>query len=184
MGCIKTLIDMIKKILFTFLLFLSINLNAQEKKVNFPNDYLGVYKGKLSITSVRGAQEIDMEFHLLKTDDEKKYQYTIVYIFDGNRQERKYTLIEKDSEKGKYVVDENNGIILDAQLFGSSLYFMFEVNGTILTTTEHFYKDSMDFIITASNKGKTNKSMTEEEEATEVLSYPISTLQKAHLIKK
>ncbi|MFD0964388.1 hypothetical protein [Pseudofulvibacter geojedonensis] len=175
---------MIKKILFTFLLFLSINLNAQEKKVNFPNDYLGVYKGKLSITSVRGAQEIDMEFHLLKTDDEKKYHYIIGYIFDGNRQERKYTLIEKDKEKGNYVVDENNGIILNAQLFDSSLYFMFEVNGTILTTTEHFYKDSMDFIITATNKEKASRTIADGEEATEVLSYPISTLQKAHLIKQ
>lgn len=173
-----------KSILLYLLLVLTTVSFAQKNKVNFPNNFLGIYKGKLSISSTRGAQEIDMEFHLSKADDEKKYNYTIVYIFDGKRQEREYTLIEKDKEKGKYVVDENNGILLDAQLFGNSLYFMFEVNGTILTTTEHFYIDSMDFIITATSKEKVTKTITDGEEAMEVLSYPVSTLQKAHLIKQ
>lgn len=173
-----------KKWIFWSLCLLIINAFAQEEELIFPEDYLGVYKGKLVIASIKGGQEIDMEFHLLKSDEDKKYQYILVYIFDGKRQERKYTLIEKDKEKGKYVVDENNGIVLDAQAFGSSLYFMFEVNGTLLTTTERFYENAMDFEITATNKSKAVKTIAEGEEATEVISYPISTLQKAHLLKE
>ena len=34
----------------------------------FPDDYLGVYNGKLNINSDRGTQEITMEFHLKATD--------------------------------------------------------------------------------------------------------------------
>lgn len=174
-----------KKQLFFYVLFLvGFTSFSQEEKLVFPEDYLGVYKGDLEINSDRGNQKIGMEFHLLKTDDSQKYKYTIVYIFDGKRQERDYTLFVKDREKGRYVVDENNGILLDAQLFGATLYAMFEVDGTLLTTTERFYENAMDFEITATSRDKANKTIAEGEEATEVLSYPISTLQKAHLIKE
>lgn len=125
-----------------------------------------------------------MEFHLNPTDSIGKYEYKLVYVMMGKPEERKYTLIEKDASKGEYIVDENNGILLDAKLIDNTLFSMFEVQGNILTTTERFYKDSMDFEITFANKAQQTKSGTEGVDATEVISYPISVLQKAHLIKQ
>ena len=152
--------------------------------MQFPQDFYGVYKGDLHITNAKGKQTIAMEFHLNKTDSIGKYQYMLVYVMNGNRQERKYNLLEKDVSKGEYIVDENNGILLDAKLIDNTIFSMFEVQGNILTTTERFYKDSMDFEITFANKTQQTKSGTTGEDATEVISYPISVLQKAHLIKQ
>jgi len=169
---------------FLILFFVSFLSFGQTDSITFPQDFFGIYKGNLQITNARGKQTIQMEFHLNQTDSIGKYQYMLVYIMDGNRQERKYNLLEKDASKGEYIVDENNGILLDAKLIDNTIFSMFEVQGSILTTTERFYKDSMDFEITVANKSQQTKSGTEGEDATEVISYPISVLQKAHLIKQ
>jgi hypothetical protein len=169
---------------FIFLITLiCFQLSAQSDSLQFPQDFYGIYKGDLHITNSNGNQTIQMEFHLNPTDAIGKYQYMLVYIINGNRQERQYNLFEKDIAKGEYLVDENNGILLDAKLIDNTIFSMFEVQGSILTTTERFYKDSMDFEITFAKKSQQTKSVTIGDDATEVISYPISVLQKAHLIK-
>jgi len=173
-----------KKTLLLIAVLFFINSFSQEKTLQFPDDYFGIYKGYLKIHSIRGTKEIGMEFHLNTTDQADQYQYMLVYIFDGKRQERKYTLITKDASKGQFLVDENNGILLDAQLFDNNLYFMFEVEGTIITTTLRFYKNDMNFEITATNKKKQVVTGQENTEVSEVISYPITTVQKARLIKE
>ena len=172
------------------LLFLFVGyVSAQELTISsdslmFPEDFFGVFKGDLHINSSKGRSTIGMEFHFNPTDSIGKYQYMLVYIVDGNRQERKYNLITKDASKGEYIVDENNGILLEAKLIDNALYSMFEVNGNILTTTERFYKDAMDFEITFADKKNKLITETEGEESTTVISYPIGGRQKAHLIKQ
>ncbi|MDO6595511.1 hypothetical protein Q4512_01220 [Oceanihabitans sp. 2_MG-2023] len=163
---------------------LNFSVKAQNDSLQFPQDFYGIYKGDLQINNANGKQIIGMEFHLNKTDSIGKYEYMLVYVFDGKRQERKYNLIEKNSAKGEYIVDENNGILLDAKLLDNTLYFMFEVQNNIITTTERFYKDSMDFEITFSNTKQKTSSGTEGKDAIPVISYPIGGIQKAHLIKQ
>jgi hypothetical protein len=167
------------------LIFLSVfQVNAQEKDAKFPDDFFGVYKGDLKISNPKGEQTLQIEFHLQPTDSIGKYEYKLVYIADGNRQERDYTLIEKNAEKGEYIVDENNGILLDTKFVNNTLYAMFEVQGNILTTTERFYDEGMYFEITFSGKAKANTSQTTDEDPIAVISYPITVVQSAHLIKQ
>lgn len=173
-----------KSCLYIVFILYSLFTFSQSDSLQFPQDYFGIYKGDLKIYNAKDEQTIKMEFHLNKTNTIGKYQYMLVYIMNGNRQERNYTLIEKDIEKGQFVVDENNGILLDAKLVGHTLYFMFEVQGNILTTTERFYNNAMDFEITFTEKSNQVESGTSGEEATKVISYPISVVQKAHLIKQ
>ena len=173
-----------KKLLIILITFGCFSLSAQTDSLQFPQDFYGIYKGDLHITNSNGKQTIKMEFHLNSTDSIGKYQYMLVYVMNGNRQERKYNLLEKNVDKGEYIVDENNGILLDAKLIDNTIFSMFEVQGNILTTTERFYEDSMDFEITFASKTNQNKSGSIGEDATEVISYPISVLQKAHLIKE
>ena len=157
---------------------------AQNDALQFPQDFYGTYKGDLHIMNANGKQTLGMEFILKAGDSIGKHQYTLVYIFNGERQERQYTLIEKDVSKGEYIVDENNGILLDAKLVDHTLYFMFEVQNNIITTTERFYDNAMDFEITFSDTKQKTVSGTEGENAIEVTSYPIGGIQKAHLIKQ
>lgn len=168
------------------LLFTCIGLimTAQNNAKQFPEDFFGTYKGDLEITNPQGKQTIQMEFHLRPTDISGTYDYIIVYIVNGNRQERNYNLLEKDKAKGLYQVDENNGILLDVKCINNTLFSMFEVQGNILTTTERFYDDAMDFEITFANKRNSNASKTTDETPINVTSYPITVLQKGNLIKQ
>ena len=163
---------------------MSISAQTTNDTLQFPQDFFGIYKGDLDIHGPKGKMTIQMEFHLNKTDSVGKYQYMIVYIFEGKRQERQYNLIEKDAANGIYIVDENNGILLDAKVVDNVLYSMFEVQGSLITTTERFHTDYMDFEITAVNTSKKTESGTEGDDAIKVTSYPVLTVQKAKLFKQ
>jgi hypothetical protein len=154
------------------------------KKSYTTDDYFGVYKGDLKIRSKNGGSSIPMELHLLPTDIKNEYKYTLVYIVNGERQERLYTLKRIDAANGIYVLDENNGITIDAVAWDNKLYMMFEVEGSLLTTQLTFEGDQMIFEITFTRKDAANKSATTDEKSIEVLSYPVSTIQKAILKKQ
>jgi hypothetical protein len=178
-----------KHIFYTLLALFFISCTStkvvfEDKPKVFPHDYFGAYYGKLTIDNGGNQQEIDMEFHLQATDSAGKYAYTIVYGSGENRQERKYFLIEKNATTGAYVVDEDNGILLNAKFSGNTLYSMFEVQGGLLTSRESFFSNYMDFEITYSNKAQQEKSGDIGEEIPEVISYPIMVVQTARLYKK
>lgn len=156
------------------------SLNAQVTD-KFPKSYFGIYKGDLLIQNASGTQSVGMELHVNATDTIGKYQYKIVYITDDNRQERNYNLITKDGEKGQFVVDENNGILLEAKLFENKLISVFEVKGSLLITTETFYEGYMTFEIVFSNINNKSLSGGDSEMSPEVSSYPVSVYQYAKL---
>lgn len=149
----------------------------------FPEDYLGVYKGVLNIDNSKGQQKIDMEFHLKATDSVDVFTYTLVYAINGTPSPRNYTLKVVDKAKGEFILDENNGIILDAKYVNNSLISVFEVQGNLLITTERFYDDYMFFEIVFSGKDQ-KKTTVATEEKIEVISYPLTTTQTAKLIKQ
>jgi len=165
---------------FTFLLAILITqFSYSQKGFSFPEDAIGKYSGRLLIDSPRGQQEIDMEFHFMKTDSVHKFDYKLIYA----GQPRNYTLIIKDLEKGICEVDENNGIILPSRFSGNTLFSFFEVQNNFLSSRFEFKKDSLVFEILFSNtKTKTTSGRTSEQ-IPEVYGYPISTIQKAVLTR-
>lgn len=167
--------------LFYILLLLSFYSKAQIK--NFPDDFLGIYKGELQITNVKGKQSIAMEFHLTATDTAGVYNYVLVYMVEGELSPRNYTLKTINKDKGEYVIDENNGIILEAKLIDNTLYNVFEVDDNLLMTTEFFFDDYMIFEIVFSEK-KEKKVMEGNEETPHVISYPVTVTQKAKLMRQ
>ncbi|WP_432411639.1 hypothetical protein [Rasiella sp. SM2506] len=161
----------------------SISAVSQEKLVQFPDDFFGIYTGMLQISSDKGNQILPMEFQLLATDTAGKYTYTLVYGEGETKQIRYYSLLEKNKATGAYVVDENNGIILDDKVQDNRMYAVFEVNDTLLTTFITFEADHMIFEIIATSKNDKRVTYTEDEDKIEVISYPISTIQRAVLKK-
>lgn len=121
-----------------------------------------------------------MEFHLAKTDTIGTYKYTLVY----NNQPRNYFLIEKDKTKGSYLIDENNGIVLQATATKNSLHSIFEVQGNLITSTLHFYPDYMDFEIMMSRISQVETTGKGTDEIPEVKVYPVPVVQKAQLYKE
>ncbi len=118
-----------------------------------------------------------MEFHLKATDTLGHYAYTLVYA----DQARNYTLIEIDKEKGLYAVGENNGIVLGSRYAKHTLYSFFEVGSNLLSSRLAFEGDSLKFEILFTPMDK--KVRTGENMELEVYSYPITTVQRAVLIR-
>ena len=167
-----------------FCLFFYTLAISQDKSIDFPDDYFGIYKGDLHISSEKGDQNIPMEFHLLATDSVATYAYTLVYGEGEAKQIRSYNLIEKNKEKGTYVVDENNGIFLEIRVVDNKMYTLFEVQENLLTTFITFESGYLDFEIIFAPTTKQTTTYAEDEKKTEVISYPITTLQRARLQKQ
>lgn len=159
-------------------------LSQTTEMIEFPDDFFGIYTGSLQIVSEQGDQITPMEFHLLASDSIGRYAYTLVYGAGKTKLVRDYSLVEMDKENGLYVVNENNGILLDSKVIRNSMYTLFEVNDTLLTTFITFEKDYMVFEITATPKSGKRVTYTEDENKTEVISYPITTIQRAVLKKQ
>ncbi|MDP5099689.1 MAG: hypothetical protein NWQ09_00040, partial [Nonlabens sp.] len=81
-----------------------------------------------------------------------------------------------------FLVDENNGIILESGFANNTLFSTYEVMGNLLNSTEKFYEDRMEFTITMAREQDT--SITGTKESAIVKNYPISIMQTATLIKE
>ncbi|WP_075341599.1 hypothetical protein [Tenacibaculum agarivorans] len=154
-------------------------LTAQNKATNFPEAFLGKYKGSLEISTKKGNQTIPMEFHLTKTDKDSVFNYILVY----NKSPRNYLLKIVDKEKGMYNIDENNGIILPASYNKKVLHSFFEVQGNFLSTRLAFNANQIDFEILFSKLENKVKTGGTSKDIPEVFGYPIAVFQKAILTK-
>lgn len=188
-----------KKLLFVFsILFVSTTMMAQQTKKDrvgknsedkkfpteyaFPKEYVGTYAGNLNIADASGViQNVPMELTIKPTEDPKKYDYILSYIVSKKRDERKYTLVVVDPEKGIYNLDENNGIVLRANYMRQTLFSTFEINDRILNSRVEFRNDGRVFFsITVSEKADARKTGNKE---TPVMSYHTAIIQKAALRK-
>ncbi|MEP2936220.1 MAG: hypothetical protein ABJM06_12565 [Gilvibacter sp.] len=172
-----------RSVLFVgFYLLTSLALSGQEKdETTFPEAYLGIYKGTLKITSDRGSQEVKMTFILDATATAGNYRYVLQY---GDQPPRDYLLIAQEGAPGRFVVDEQNDILLDAYNYENALISIFEVQGNLITTTERFYEDFMDFEITMIKSETPKMTGGTSEEIPPVKSFPLQVIQKARLIKQ
>ncbi len=175
-----------KLFFFSIISLLSLTfIHAQDTvTTGFPQEYLGMYTGELTIYSNKEQQKIPMEFHLTPTDSTGVYNYILVYGEKEERQERPYTLKVVDSEKGEYVLDENNGILLDCKMVNNKMYFLFEVMNSLLTTFITFEKDHLVFEIVVSQTLQKKETGGQNDSIPTVYSYPITVVQKAILNKE
>lgn len=170
-----------KTITYFFMLLLVLSVQAQDKL--FPDDYCGIYKGELVILNSQGEQRVPMEFHLQKTEDATNFTYKMIYAAEPNKIEKNYNLIIKDKSKGAFVIDENNGIRLDANFFDDTLHSVFEVQNNLIISTERFFEDRMEFSIIFTNKALSSSNEAKDQ-VPEVTSFPVSAVQKAVLLRQ
>lgn len=121
-----------KRWILYVLLILSITGVSQPQK--FPESWLGNWKGELSWYKAGNTepQKVNMELRIQPTDSTHKFTWQIIYgaVTEDNRP---YTLIAKDTAKAHWVIDENNGIVLDQFWIASKFCGAFTVqNSTII----------------------------------------------------
>lgn len=121
-----------------------------------------------------------MELHFLPVND-STWTYTIIYGEDREKGRRPYLLREVDRTSGHYLIDEDNGILLDAWWRGGTLFSSFSVMGSRLQTSLSLRGDELWYDITAGPAEAVRHSGGQKEDIPEVASYRIGTRQLARL---
>ena len=110
-----------------------------QKAISFPADWLGLWSGEATNVDPSGNQQaFSMQLEIAATEKSDRFQWRMVYEGVQGKSERNYSLVVKDAENGKYAIDENNGIELDAILLGDTLVESFFIQGQRIWTTFKF----------------------------------------------
>lgn len=173
-----------KYILATLFLGLSTILFAQQKNP-FPGTWAGEWRGEVNWfkTGENTSTKVSMELKIQPTLKPDQWTWQIIYGGAGE-DERPYTLKLVDSTKGHWVIDENNGIVLDQYFVAGKLCGMFTVgNSTILN---NYWREGDNLVveffsveakpITATGSGT--------KDSPKVDSYRIGGYQKAILTRR
>jgi len=176
----KKIITRAMKILFIVFLF-----SGATSAQNIPGDWLGDWYGILEIKNPKGhIYQINMELHLAKTDTPTKWNYTIVYDDGIERDERKYSLLKKDSILGLYEIDENNGILINEVQMGNRMFQRFEVMSSVIYGITTYEKGKITWELISDNKDINFQSGKGDEEIPFVITYYPTNYQRAVLTKK
>ena len=183
---------MLRRCLIFFFSMVTISLAIGQNSTStqlktFPDEWLGVWEGTLHIYNHQNIlQSIPMSLENLRTDSADIFQWVIIYGEDKIKGKRDYIL--KNKSKGHYVVDEKNGILLDAYVMENKLISHFEVMGNQLTSIYERQEDKMIFEIIVNKSVPAtvsgNIKAKGQEDVPEVKSFPIIGYQKAILTKK
>lgn len=168
------------------LFFLALSIVAFGQN-GFPDKYIGVWRGNLSIynADAKVTMEVPMELHIDTTDKDSVWKWQIHYTLSERNDIRKYLLKLDDRKKGEYSIDEENGIVLTAQLFDNTLISRFSVQNNLLLIKYAFSKDSVYVeIISGKEDEKKKTGDIEEKEIPAVYNYRFSNYQKATLFRK
>ena len=120
--------------LIFFILFTLVKIgNAQlNKPVNFPQSFIGKWKGKLQwMVAGKPTQTFTMQLNVLPTDTANQYTWQIIYG-DAGKDNRPYILKPIDTAKGHWIVDERDGIMLDSYVHDNSIKGAFTVQGNTI----------------------------------------------------
>ncbi|MCP4437341.1 MAG: hypothetical protein GY810_00040 [Aureispira sp.] len=174
------------------LILLSVLINAckttknSSKQPIFPNDWLGTYQGKMEMYSPKNGKymEIGLKMVISETDTVNRWRWQMFYDeFRGQKITKDYAVFRTDSmPKGHYVLDENNGILLDRVLMGNTFYDCFDVGQQGLCSTTSINGNSIHFEVFSYSKEKKKLSIFGDSENQDtVTSFPLQYTQKADL---
>ncbi len=97
---------------------------------SFPESWVGNWKGELHIVGVAGSQTVPMALDIQPKGPDR-YTWEIRY---GNQPARPYELVPVRPEAGHWVIDENNGILIDSFHLGDEFVSQFEINQVRIST--------------------------------------------------
>ena len=116
--------------------------------VSFPDGWVGTWRGEIEISGAH-AQRLPMELVVGAEEPPGRFAWTIVY---GDQPPRQYALVVDDRERGRYVLDEGNSILMPARFLGGELICVFAVMGNRLATTYRVEGDDLHMEIIVSSR--------------------------------
>jgi hypothetical protein len=191
-----------KIILFVTLLLIVCHSNAQRKTTkyatatkadvkcsnSFPACFIGNWKGQLQwMVAGKPTQTFTMQLRIQPTDSASQYTWQIIYGATSaplrTEDNRFYILKPVDTAKGHWVIDENDGIILDSYVHGNSIHGAFTVQGNTIVDNYTIENGKMRVEFFTIKLGDKKQSGKGTEEIPFVDSYKISSYQTGVLTR-
>jgi hypothetical protein len=170
-----------------FLLTLSLlfSLSALSQSGSFPKSWVGNWKGELLwyTGAAKEPKKINMELRIQPLDSPHKFSWQLIYG-SATEDNRPYTLIAKDTAKGHWVIDENNGIVLDQFWIAGKFCGAFTVQTSTIINNYWLENGKLHvefYSISAKPVATTGKG---DKEIPFVDSYQMKSYQKAVLEKQ
>ena len=162
-----------------------ISLSAAAQSNSFPQSWTGNWKGELQWykTGRIEPQKVSMELRIQPCDSGSNYTWQIIYG-SATEDNRPYILAKKDTTGTHWVIDENNGIVLDQFWVGNKFCGAFTVMGNTIVNNYWIEDDKLmiEFYSIAAKPITTTGNGTEE--SPKVDSYKIGSYQKAVLLRQ
>jgi len=164
---------------------------AFAQKNEFPQSWVGDWKGELHW--YKGAtgepRKVKMEIRIHPAGNAGKYSWQIVYgSMDSSGKDtvdiRPYLLTAKDEAKGHWLIDENNGIVLDQFWVAGKFCGAFTVGNSTIVNSYWIENGKLlveFFSLSAKPIATTGKGTSDSPS---VDSYKMATYQKAVLVKQ
>lgn len=157
---------------------------AISQEGNFPKSWEGIWKGEISIYSGASpgpdpVQIVPMSI-TIRSIDENRWSWVLSYEAPG-QDSRNYELTKNN--KGQWVIDEKNGIVLPQMFLGNRMAGSFSVMGSLLVSYYWIDGDALHFEIHSVTQSPVSKTGIDTEESPAVSNHFISAFQKAVLYR-
>jgi hypothetical protein len=168
---------------FFFLIILSFFfLSSFSQK--FPDEFIGNWQGDLLWYKQGNQQPQKIFMQLYISPIEKTINYTWHITYDKKSEnKRPYVLKPVDTNKGHWIIDEMNGIILDQYFVGEKFCSAFSVSNTAIINCYWVENGKMVAEFLSYDNQAVNTTGGSSDDIPSVKSYSIKSYQKAELIK-
>lgn len=136
----------------------------------------GKWKGMMQISKdgkVIDSVEVMLTVRSIVADS--VWQWKMEYLSEKMPVTKDYKLMVSDRQKGIYLTDEGEGLILMNYLHGRKMYGAFETAGLLLTSTTEWLKDGIMFEVTSGKKTA--------EKQTDIQNYSVNIVQRVFFKK-
>jgi hypothetical protein len=167
---------------FAILFSMSIIPTDAPAKPALPVEWHGRWTGTLKVNAIGGKeQETQMELLVEPLKSRTGYRWRITYGEPKVRPARDYELIPQE-KNGHFVIDEKNGIVIDAWLVGGTIHSQFQVGESMIPVRYELKGDTLVFslVVYTSKDARTTKLTRGEMEAK---AFQLQTVQTAELKK-
>ena len=159
-------------------------LHVQAQSDDFPKSWTGNWKGELSWYSGNSKEprKVNMEIRITALDSVNMYSWQIIYgsVTEDNRP---YILKAIDPDKGYWVIDEKNGIVLDQYRIGDRFIGSFSVQKSTIVNSYRMEKDSMVVEFYSYSSAPVSTTGNGTDDSPKVDSYRVGSFQKAVLYR-
>lgn len=119
-------------------------LTLDESDRTFPHGWVGTYEGAATLSVPQSKLQdfwMGLDVAAIEGSQPPRFRWRIIYaqsqqdaaeVGSKTRQVRDYSLVEVDAARGRFDIDEGQGLVIPCVLIGGELWSFFEVGDTSL----------------------------------------------------